>query len=48
MYQLIVEQQPDTDLLDLLEQKIDEFNAEHWEVKSRFPLEVSVKDEAGV
>ncbi|GGX81952.1 GNAT family N-acetyltransferase [Vogesella alkaliphila] len=47
MYELIVEQQPDTDLLDLLEQKIDEFNAEHWEVKQRFPLAVSVKDEAG-
>lgn len=47
MHEMIVEQQPDEALLALLEQKIDDFNAEHWEVKQRFPLAVSVKDDAG-
>ena len=34
-------------LVSWLEQKIDDYNWQHWEVKQRFPLAVTVRDDAG-
>ncbi|RXJ72800.1 GNAT family N-acetyltransferase [Veronia nyctiphanis] len=38
---------PPQSLVDFLENKIDKFNLEHWEVKERHPLAVQLKDAQG-
>lgn len=38
---------PPQSLVDFLENKIDQFNLEHWEVKERHPLAVQLKDAQG-
>lgn len=38
---------PEQVLVDFLNDKIEEFNWQHWEVQERIPLAVQVKNEAG-
>lgn len=38
---------PDEELVDFLDKKIDEFNWENWELKERMPLAVRLKDDNG-
>lgn len=38
---------PDSDLIEFLDKKIDEFNWKNWEIKERKPLAVQLKDEHG-
>lgn len=38
---------PSAELVSWLEQKIDDYNWRHWEVKQRLPLAVTVSDEQG-
>lgn len=45
--QLEVLEQPDPALLDFLKQQIVDFNQQHWEVKQRLPLAVTVRGDDG-
>lgn len=38
---------PEQELIDYLDKKIDEFNWENWEVKERLPLAAQIKNESG-
>ena len=44
---LEVIENPEQDLVDFLNQKIADFNWEHWEVEERLPLAVQLKNENG-
>jgi GNAT superfamily N-acetyltransferase len=39
---------PDQELINFLDQKIDELNWENWEVKERLPLAVQIKNDSGL
>lgn len=38
---------PEKELIDFLDRKIDAFNWKHWEVKERVPLAAQMKDDSG-
>lgn len=38
---------PEKELIDYLDKKIDDFNWENWEVNKRLPLAVQMKNESG-
>lgn len=38
---------PEQELIDYLDKKIDDFNWANWEVKERFPLAAQIKNDSG-